>query len=214
MSGPGGRRRDVDWAALADVLGERLLAVDDPLSACRLNPQAAACRAALSDLHNPFAVEEHPGGFHTTGWYRAFDDRTAEYAVAAESSDDVASALDFARANGVRVAIKGTGHDYLGRSGTPDALLIWTHRMRQTEVHESFSAAGTPPGPDGRPPPGVPALTVAAGTRWLEAYRALEGSGRLVAGGGCNTVGAAGGFTMGGGYSSFSRRADSGASSP
>ena len=93
MSGPGGRRRDVDWAALADVLGERLLAVDDPLSACRLNPQAAACRAALSDLHNPFAVEEHPGGFHTTGWYGAFEDRTAEYAVAAESSDDVAAAL-------------------------------------------------------------------------------------------------------------------------
>jgi FAD/FMN-containing dehydrogenase len=77
--------------------------------------------------------------------------------------------------------------------------------MRQSEVHESFSAAGTPPGPDGRPPAGVPALTVAAGTRWLDAYRALKGSGRQVSGGGCTTVGAAGGFTMGGGYSSFAR---------
>jgi FAD/FMN-containing dehydrogenase len=206
VSGPDARSRDVDWAALADLLGERLLAVDDPLAACRLNPHGAACRAALSDLHNPFAVEEHPDGFHTTGWYGAFDDRTAKYAVAAESSDDVASALEFARANGVRVAVKGTGHDYLGRSGGPGALLIWTHRMRQTEVHASFRPAGTPPRPDGRSPAGVPALTVAAGTRWLEAYRALEGSGRLVPGGGCNTVGAAGGFTMGGGYSSFARR--------
>jgi hypothetical protein len=78
--------------------------------------------------------------------------------------------------------------------------------MRQTTVHESFTAVGAPPGPDGRPPTGVPALTVAAGTRWLEAYRALEGSHRLVSGGGCTTVGAAGGFTMGGGFSSFSRR--------
>jgi FAD/FMN-containing dehydrogenase len=104
------------------------------------------------------------------------------------------------------VAVKGTGHDYLGRSGAPGALLIWTHRMRRTTVHDSFCAAGTPPGTEGRPAAGAPALTVAAGTRWLEAYRALEGSGRLVPGGGCNTVGAAGGFTMGGGYSSFARR--------
>jgi FAD/FMN-containing dehydrogenase len=77
--------------------------------------------------------------------------------------------------------------------------------MRQTIVHESFTPTGSPEGSDGRTA-GVPALTVEAGTRWLEAYRALEGTGREVAGGGCNTVGAAGGFTMGGGYSSFARR--------
>ena len=206
MSGPDDSGRDVDWAALAETLGERLLTVNDPLADCRLDPGGAACRTSLSDLHHPFAVEEHPAGFHTTGWYRAFEDRTASYAVAAESPDDVASALAFARANGVRVAVKGTGHDYLGRSGAPGALLIWTHRMRQTTVHESFTPAGAPPGPDGRPAAGVPALTVAAGTRWLEAYRALEGTGREVAGGGCNTVGAGGGFTLGGGYSSFARR--------
>ena len=206
MSGPGGSSRAIDWAALAAVVGERLLAVEDPLAVCRLHPDGLACQAALADAHNPFAVEEHPGGYHTTGWHGAFDDRTARYAVAAESSGDVAAALAFASANGLRVAVKGTGHDYCGRSGAPGALLIWTHRMRQTTVHESFRPAGTQPGPDGRVRPGVPALTVAAGTRWLEAYRALEGSGRLASGGGCTTVGAAGGFTMGGGYSSFARR--------
>jgi FAD/FMN-containing dehydrogenase len=205
VSGPDDRRRAVDWAALADAVGARLLPVEDPLAACRLDPEGAACRAAVSDLSNPFAVEEHPAGFHTTGWYDAFGDRTASYAVAAESPEDVASALAFARSNGLRVAVKGTGHDYLGRSGASGALLIWTHRMRQTMVHESFSPAGSPAGSDGRRA-GVPALSVEAGTRWLEAYRALEGSGRLVAGGGCNTVGAVGGFTMGGGYSSFARR--------
>ena len=57
----------------------------------------------------------------------------------------LASALVFARGNGLRVAVKGTGHDYLGRSGAPGALLIWTHRMRQTTVHESFRPAGSPP---------------------------------------------------------------------
>jgi FAD/FMN-containing dehydrogenase len=206
VSDPGSPSRDVDWAALAGVVGERLLAVEDPLAACRMDPQGPACRAALSDLRNPFAVEEHPGAFHTTGWHGAFDDLSARHAVAAESPDDIAAAVDFARANGVPVAVQGTGHDYCGRSGAPGALLIWTHRMRETTVHETFTAAGTPPGPGVRGPAGVRALSVAAGTRWLEAYRALEGSGLLASGGGCTTVGAAGGFTMGGGYSSFARR--------
>jgi FAD/FMN-containing dehydrogenase len=206
VSGAGGGTCDVDWAALAAVVGGRLLAVDDPLAACRLDPRSAACQAALSDVRNPFAVEEHPGAFHTTGWHGAFDDRRTSYAVAAESPDDIAAALVFARANGLRVAVRGTGHDYCGRSGTPGALLIWTHRMRQTTVHESFRAAGAPRDPDGAPTAGVPALSVAAGTRWLEAYRALEGLGLLASGGGCTTVGAAGGFTLGGGYSSFARR--------
>ena len=100
MTGPADRSRDdIDWAALAAVMGERLLAVEDPLAACRIDPQGAACHAALSDHRNPFAVEDHPGGYHTTGWRGAFDDRTARYAVAAESPDDVAAAVDFARAN-------------------------------------------------------------------------------------------------------------------
>jgi FAD/FMN-containing dehydrogenase len=197
--------RHVDWALLAKTLGNRLLRVTDPFAECRIDPTGARCRAVLSLHHNPFAVEEHPAGFHTTGWHGAFGDSTPQYVVAAESSDDVAAVVDFAHANGLQIAIKGTGHDYLGRSRARGELLIWTHRLRRVTAHESFSTAGAPTGPDLRQPEGVPALTVAAGARWLEAYRALEGTRQVVSGGGCNTVGAAGGFTLGGGFSSFSR---------
>jgi FAD/FMN-containing dehydrogenase len=197
--------RDVDWAVLAKALGNRLLRVDDPFAVCQIDPESDQCQALLSEHRNPFAVEENPAGFHTTGWHGAYGHRTPQYVVAAESSDDVAAAVNFARANELRLAVKGTGHDYLGRSRARGALLIWTHRLRRVAVHESFTARNAPLGPDNRRVVGVPALTVAAGTRWLEAYRALEGSDRMVSGGGCNTVGAAGGFTMGGGYSSFSR---------
>lgn len=206
MTWPGKGGGSIDWSALRAAVGDRLLPADDPLVPCRLDSDSAACRAALSDLRNPFAIEDHPCAFHTTGWHGAFDDRTPSFVVAVESSEDVAATVDFARANGVPLAVKGTGHDYLGRSGAPGAVLLWTHRMRQITVHDAFTAAGAPTDADGRDPPGVPALTVAAGVRWLEAYRALEGSGQLVSGGGCTTVGAAGGFTMGGGFSSFSRR--------
>ena len=39
------------------------------------------------------------------------------YAVAAESYDDVTAGVAFASKYNLRVAIKGTGHDWFGRSG-------------------------------------------------------------------------------------------------
>ena len=43
------------------------------------------------------------------------------------------------------------------------------------------------------------------GVRWLEAYQALQPHRRYVQGGGCTSVGVTG-FTLGGGFGSFSRR--------
>jgi hypothetical protein len=88
-----------------------------------------------------------------------------------------------------------------GRSRAAGSLVIWTHRMREVTVHDSFVPAGSPVGEAG-----VPAITVGAGSRWLEAYQALLPYGRYVQGGGCVTVGAAGGFTQVGGFWSLSRR--------
>jgi hypothetical protein len=68
-------------------------------------------------------------------------------------------------------------------------------------VHDGFVPTGSPAGTAG-----VPAITVGAGTRWLEAYQALLPHGRYVQGGGCVSVGAAGGFIQGGGFGSLSRR--------
>ena len=93
------------------------------------------------------------------------------YAVAAESAQDVAAAVNFARQHGIRLVIKGTGHDYLGRSNAPDSLLIWTHNMRDVTVHDAFTIDGTTGA-------GVPAISVGAGTGWLEAYVAATQRGR------------------------------------
>jgi FAD/FMN-containing dehydrogenase len=40
------------------------------------------------------------------------------------SAADVAAAVEFARDRGIGLVIKGTGHDYLGRSSAPESLLI------------------------------------------------------------------------------------------
>jgi len=122
--------------------------------------------------------------------------------VAAEDANDVAAAVDFARRHRLRLVIKGTGHDYLGRSSAPDSLLVWTHRMRRVSVHDAFTPRGCPAGQAG-----TPAVSVEAGTRWLEAYQEVTVKhGRYVQGGGCTSVGAAGGFMQGGGFGSWSKK--------
>jgi FAD/FMN-containing dehydrogenase len=51
----------------------------------------------------------------------AWNAAPSAYAVTAESSRDVAAAVNFARQHRLRLVIKGTGHDYLGRSNAPDS---------------------------------------------------------------------------------------------
>jgi hypothetical protein len=157
--------------------------------------------AVFRKLKNPFWNEENPGAYMSTGYFTAWTAVASLYAVAATSAKEIATAVDFARKHDVRIAVKGTGHDYLGRNLAPDSLLIWTHNMRKIEVLDSFVPAGAPAGALG-----TGAITVGAGTRWLEAYEAATAAGRYVQGGGCTTVGACGGFTFGNGFGSFSKK--------
>ena len=190
-----------DRAALARQFGDRLLEVRSPLSACISDGAGTDCAAALSGLRNPYWIEDEPGGYHTAGWLGAYEPAHSACAVAVETAAEIAAAVRFARDRGVRLAVKGTGHDYLGRSRAGGSLLVWTHGMREVTVHDAFTPVGAPPGAQ----TGIPAVTVGAGARWLEAYRAVTARGRYVQGGGCLTVGAAGGFTQGGGFGSLSK---------
>jgi FAD/FMN-containing dehydrogenase len=192
----------VDAAELTRQFGSRLVTVRSPVRACVADSASAACAAALANLRNPYFISGDAGAYHTTGWLGAYEPQHSPHAVAAETAADIAAVVRFARDRGIPMAIKGAGHDYLGRSRRPGSLLVWTHAMREITVHDAFTPAGAPA--DGEQP--IPAITVGAGTRWLEAYQALAAHGRYVQGGGCVTVGAAGGFPQGGGFGSFSKR--------
>ena len=193
--------RDGELELLRRLVDGRLVEVESPLAPCVTAPGSPACATALHDLRNPFFIEDHPGAFQTTGWSGAFTSQPSRYGVAAAGIDDIVAAVTFAAEHGVRLVVKGTGHDYLGRSGAADSLLLWTHGLRDITIHDSFSITGGVSAAIG-----VPAITVGAGTRWLEAYQAATNHGRYVQGGGCTSVGAAGGFTLGGGFGSFSKR--------
>ena len=192
---------DAAWKALAGQLHGRLEPVQLPLEPCREAVTGPACAAALAAVGNPFYLQDQPGGTEVSGWLDAWAPAPSAYAVVAHGAEDIATAVRFARAHRLRLAIKGTGHDYLGRSSAPDSLLIWTHEMRDVTVDDAFVAHGCP---DAAP---TPAVSVGAGTRWLEAYRAVTVEhGRYVQGGGCTSVGAAGGFLQGGGFGSWSKK--------
>jgi FAD/FMN-containing dehydrogenase len=189
-----------DWSELERAVGSRLIDGGSPLQTCIDDPGSAACSGEIARLSNPFAIEDDPGAYHTTGWLDAFEARHSPKVVVAESVHDIAAALRFCADRGLQVVAKGTGHDYLGRSSDPRALMVWTHHLRDIIVHDAFAPEGGDPGD-----PGVPAVSVGAGTCWLDAYQALQPHGRYVQGGGCTSVGVVG-FTLGGGFGSFSRR--------
>ncbi|HUJ60052.1 MAG TPA: FAD-binding protein [Kofleriaceae bacterium] len=173
-----------DWQALARKLSGPLV---------RPAPPPAG-------ITSPFALQDQPGATESLGWLDAWTAAPSVYAVEAHGAGDIAAAIAFAHAHHLRVAIKGTGHDYLGRSTARDGLLIWTHAMRAITVHDAFV-------PRGCKVAAVPAVTVEAGVRWLEAYQEVTGKhGRYVQGGGCTSVGTTGGFLQGGGFGSWSNK--------
>lgn len=181
---------DMEWQDLSRAVNGRLL----PISTLNYDN---------IDLNNAFAIEEIPWAMQATGWLNAWNLQISPYVVVAESRNDIVAAVRFAKKHQLKLSIKGTGHDYLGRSnGSMDSLMLWTHPMRSITIHDSFVPEGAPPETKGQG-----AVTVLAGTRWGEVYKeVMVNHGRYVQGGGCTSVGAAGGFLQGGGFGSFSKK--------
>ncbi len=191
-----------EWSTLEKNLTGHLVKPTSSIAPCQTDAKSEACIAALKNIHNPFFLESNPGDALSQGYLGGWMFKNSVYAVEAENTADVVAAVNFAREHSLRLAIKGTGHDYLGRSNAPNSLLIWTHNMRKITFNDSFVPASC-----AKNEKGTPVITVGAGTRWLEAYNEVTNKhGRYVQGGGCTTVGAAGGFIQGGGYGSYSKK--------
>ena len=124
--------------------------------------------------------------------------RVSLYSAEVESAADIQATVEFASKYNIKLAIKNTGHDFLGRSSAPDSLQISTYKMKSVTVVNNF----TPSVPAGtNAPPGVKAVTVGAGVQLHDMYAYLGTQGVMVVGGSSNTVGIAGGYIQGGGHS-------------
>ena len=186
-----------EWEKLRSAVGGRLIKLESPLAVCKPTPASAACTSVLKNLENPYYISDEPAYTQASGWVDAWTSSPSVYAVAAESTQDVVAAVNFAREKNLRLVVKGGGHSYLGTSSSPDSLLIWTHRMNKITLHDAFVARGCKDA--------QPAVTVESGAIWLHAYNEVTTkNGRYVQGGGCTTVGVAG-LIQSGGFGSFSK---------
>jgi FAD/FMN-containing dehydrogenase len=177
-----------------------LIKVESPLAACRSAPQSELSREVLDRLKNPYYIGDQPALTQTSGWLDAWTSAPSAYAITAEKTADVVAGVNFAREHNLRLVVKGGGHSYLGTSSAADSLLLWTRGMNDIVLHDAF----VPRGCAGKQPP-QSAVTLGAGTIWMQAYDAVTvRGGRYVQGGGCTTVGVAG-LVLSGGFGSFSK---------
>ncbi|PYI09622.1 FAD-binding domain-containing protein, partial [Aspergillus sclerotiicarbonarius CBS 121057] len=137
----------------------------------------------LNDSCNPFSS---PNGTCILG-------NMASYAIDVADAGSVMAGIQFAQDKNIRLTIKNTGHDYLGRSAGEGSLALWTHNLKNISVLNYTSLHYT-----------GPALKVGAGIEVAEAYAAAQQQGLRVVGGGCPTVGVAGGWVPGGGHGPLS----------
>ena len=105
--------------------------------------------------------------------------------VLAACAADVVKAIVFARAESLSFQVKGGGHSAAGYCLAPGGLVLDMSRMNESKRSGD-------------------ALHVEAGAIFGDLYSHLDGTGWLLAGGGCSTVGVAG-FVLGGGLSFLSR---------
>jgi len=121
------------------------------------------------------------------GWNLAADLKP-EAVVHPQSADDVALAVTFASANGLRVAAQGTGHGAGSIGSLEGALLVRTDRMRRVSVD-----------------PGRRRAVAQAGAQWGDISEPAAEHGLAGLAGTAPDVGVVG-YTLGGGVGFLSRR--------
>lgn len=122
------------------------------------------------------------------------------YAVNATNADHVIAALKFAKKNNIRLIVKSTGHDLLGKSSGTGSLSIWVHNFRGITFTDKYKGANKYKQYNG------PVMRLEPGLVSYEVYEAAQKAGYRAIGGTCNTVAMGGGFTQSGGHSLLSSK--------
>ncbi|KAF9521792.1 FAD binding domain-containing protein [Crepidotus variabilis] len=128
----------------------------------------------------------NPDGRCSLGYY-------PRYVILAKTRQHIQAGVDFARKNNIRLVIRNTGHDFLGRSTGYGSLAINTHSFKDVKFIRKHTGPGGYTGG---------AVTVGAGIQGRELLRLAnqEKPKLTLVTGECPTVGFAGGFIQGGGH--------------
>ncbi|KAL4221409.1 hypothetical protein ACF0H5_019667 [Mactra antiquata] len=113
--------------------------------------------------------------------------------VMAKNVDDVIYALNFANKFNMKITVRSSGHDYIGRSTWDGSLTINLFNMKglDFDLSSNLHPAGT--------------VKAESGNSWLRVYNETNKVGRVIVGGSAHTV-SMGGYTLGGGHSPIGRK--------
>eukprot|EP00440_Ansanella_granifera_P016610 gb/GFBE01018044.1/.p1 GENE.gb/GFBE01018044.1/~~gb/GFBE01018044.1/.p1 ORF type:complete len:556 (+),score=136.97 gb/GFBE01018044.1/:1-1668(+) len=177
--------KDSEWASLNSSVSGRLIALHTPTCTGTSVP-------ALNRTQDPSC----------TLWDVTQHDHcdlkepliAPTFAVHVADKAHVQNAVKFALKYNIRVTVKTTGHDFVGRSTASDGLLIWLEGFNKVEMTETYDDSCTK---------AVPAVTAQGGAIWLDVYPVVQPKYHAV-GGNSLSVSVAGGFMQGGGHSVLS----------
>ncbi|TFK39247.1 hypothetical protein BDQ12DRAFT_722630, partial [Crucibulum laeve] len=181
VPGDPGFPTQIQWASLNASVSGRLVHVVPFAQFCKTLPGGACTSQQL--LSSVFR-DEIPGAMYQANWeqdYDSFPPSLCEprlrvcgqgnvplFGVLAESTSDIQAGVKFARSHNLRLAIKASGHDYLGRSTAKDSLLISTHKLQNISFTDNFVVGGQSLGP---------AVTLGSGVRLQQMYAATRAEG-------------------------------------
>lgn len=202
-----------EWTSLNHSIAGNLAAVRPAANVCHPGTDANpdSCKEATSSWNNSTWRAAHPGALQWENWEAssARDEscyiesakstscdqgRISLYSAQAKTAAHIQEAVRFASKHNLRLAVKNSGHCYLGRSSAPDSLQILTSTMKGIHIVDDFVPAGGPRS-EGQ------AVTLDAGVTLEEMYAALAEKERIAVGGAARSVGPAGGYIQGGGHS-------------
>ncbi|CAA7268872.1 unnamed protein product [Cyclocybe aegerita] len=229
------------FAALSRQISQPLINPVPPASACYpASSPSGDCAAVLTNFQDGLWRADQPGAMqspafetytlrngtiegcysNTTLGLPCLQGNVPPVGVDARTVGDVQAAVVFARKNNLRLVIKNSGHDYLGRSAGRGGFMLWTHHLKERSFNARFIPQGAPRSQrktyqgELLAHQSSPCLILfikssghlGSGVQWGEAYDYVNQQGRFILGGLSldGTVGAAGGWILGGGHSTFS----------
>jgi hypothetical protein len=148
---------------------------------------AANARTQLAAFKGRLVGPDDDGYDEARKVYNAMIDRRPALIAYADDADDVATAVAFARESGLRLAIRGGGHNGAGLGTVDDGIVIDLSRLKAIDVD-----------------PGERTVRVGGGCTWGEVDRATSQFGTATPSGIISTTGV-GGLTLGGGLGHLTR---------
>ncbi|KAF9884909.1 hypothetical protein FE257_000900 [Aspergillus nanangensis] len=193
-----------DWDALNITVGGNLLR-GEPLAQSCYQPHENLAKCAeirkswgFDSLYfddpvnvmSPFWLNNSCNPFLSSLTNACTLDNVASYAINVTDAASIMAGIEFTQRKNIRLSIKNTGHDYLGRSSGKGSLALWTHNLRDMSIIMNYTSSQY----------SGPAVKIGAGMQSREVDQIAGKHGLRVVSGLCPTVGLAGGFSQNGGY--------------